>query len=360
MKVSYSKKNNMKLLSQTNIGGLELKNRIVRSATASFLAKNNSITQEIINIYQTLATANIGLIIFEDTSIEGINVDASHLVFDNDSHISSYKKITESAHENNSSIIMQLSHSGSFIKEEKLHTITENYSEEILDIDTLNHIIELFGQTALRAKKSGFDGVQIHCAHGYFLTKFLSPIFNQRKDKYGGSIQNRTQFIVDILKEIKIKCGKDFPVFMKLNSSDYMENNKGNTLSEAIEIAKIMDKANIDAIEVSGGTFYGQESCARNKILKPEDEAYHLNNALMIASNISSPIILVGGLRSPQVINSILTTYPQIDAVALARPFISEPHLVNKWINNDTKSKCVSCNKCFNPNGITCVLNRKK
>jgi len=348
----------MKLLTKTSIAGIEINNRIVRSATAGFMAEKGYVSDRVTDVYRDLAKGQVGLIIFEDTNVGEIDVAPHHLMINTDSHISGLKDIVDIIHLNNSKTIIQLSHSGSFFKNDKTIDSSDNFDETILDEKSIKKIVKLFAQGALRAQKAGFDGVQIHCAHGYFLTKFLSPFFNKRKDKYGGSTENRSRIIVEILNEIKSVCGSQYPVIMKLSSSDFMKEDNTTDITEGVKIAKIMEEAGIDAIEVSGGVFYGEYSCARTKIFKQEDEAYHLENALEIAKEVSVPLILVGGMRSPELINKVLNNYPQIVAVSLSRPLLSEPDLVKKWSQGDTKkARCVSCNKCFNPTGAKCIMN---
>ena len=348
----------MKLLTKTSFAGLDINNRIVRSATAGFMAENGYVSNRVKKVYKDLAEGNVGLIIFEDTNVGEIDVASHHLMINTDSHIAGLKDVVDIIHNNNSKTIIQLSHSGNFLSEDKVIDASENFDEDVLDKPAIKKIVRLFAEGALRAQRAGFDGVQIHCAHGYFITKFLSPFFNKRKDEYGGNTENRTRIIVEILREIKLVCGSDFPVIMKLSSSDFMKEENSNTITEGVEIAQIMEKAGIDAIEVSGGVFYGEYSCARNKIFKPENEAYHLDNALKISEKVSVPLILVGGMRSPEVINNILENHPQIIAVSLSRPLLSEPPLVKRWSQGDTKkARCVSCNKCFNPEGARCIMN---
>jgi 2,4-dienoyl-CoA reductase-like NADH-dependent reductase (Old Yellow Enzyme family) len=350
----------VKLFQRINIGGIELKNSIVRSATATFLSdERGHVTPAVRDYYKTLSEGKIGLIIFEDTGVGKVTLESNHLMIGDDSYIEGYRNIVDQIHLAGSKTIMQLSHSGLLEKEGKLVDVTEGFDETLITSEDIAEIIELYGNAALRAKKSGFDGVQIHAAHGYFLSKFLSPYYNKRKDKYGGSVKNRARIVVEILGNIKSKCGIDYPVFAKINSSDFMKGENTTTLSEGKEIAMILDKAGIDAIEVSGGVASGEFSCVRTRVLKPEQEAYHLEYTMEIAKVVSAPLIPVGGMRSPEVINQILEDHPQIKAVSISRPLISEPHLVKRWYEGDTaKAKCVSCNKCFNPEGVKCVLNK--
>jgi len=350
----------MKIFEKITIGGIELNNRVVRSATAIFMADcNGYVTQEVKSVYKKLAEGKIGLIIFEDTGVGERTLESKHLMISDDSYIEGYKEIVDEIHFNGGKTIMQLSHSGLLKKEDSFVDITDGFNEELIAVGDISTIVGLYGDAALRAKKAGFDGVQIHCAHGYFLTKFLSQFYNRREDEYGGSVAKRTRIVVEILEDIKSKCSKDFPVFAKINSSDFMKEENTTTLAEAKQIAVILDRAGIDAVEVSGGVAAGEFSCARPRILKKEQEAYHLENAVKISESISAPVILVGGMRSLEVINHTLENYQGIKAVAIGRPLLSEPYLVKRWEEgNLMKARCVSCNKCFNPDGAVCVLEK--
>jgi len=352
----------MKLLEKTNIGGIELRNRIVRSATATFMSDENGyVTPRVKQVYKDLSEGELGLIIFEDTGVGDVTLESKHLMIGDDSYIDGYREIVDQIHSTGGKTIMQLSHSGLLKKGDAFIDVTDGFNEELITREDIHEIIELYGDAALRAKKAGFDGVQIHCAHGYFLTKFLSPFYNKRQDEYGGSVAKRTRVVVEILENIKAKCGSHFPVFAKINSSDFMREENTHTLAEGKQLAVILDKAGIDAIEVSGGVANGEYSCVRTRILKPEQEAYHLENALEIAREVAAPIIVVGGMRSPEVINQTLENYPAIKAIAIGRPLLSEPHLVKRWKEGNTaKARCVSCNKCFNPDGAVCILNKLK
>jgi 2,4-dienoyl-CoA reductase-like NADH-dependent reductase (Old Yellow Enzyme family) len=360
--MTINKLNQKKLFKKTVIGGIELNNAIVRSATATFMSDEKGyVTSEVKQVYKDLSEGEIGLIVFEDTGVGKVTLEPKHLMIGNDSYIDGYKDIVDQIHFTGGKTIMQLSHSGILRKDENMVDVSDGFSEHLISKEDISEIIGLFGNAAVRAQKAGFDGVQIHAAHGYFLSKFLSPFFNRRNDEYGGSIENRTRIVVEILNDIKNKCGADYPVFLKINSSDFMKEENTNTLTEAKQIAVFLDKAGIDAIEVSGGVENGEYSCVREKILKPEQEAYHLENALQIAREVSTSVIVVGGMRSPEVINRVLEDNQDIKGVAIARPLISEPHLVKRWKEgNIAKARCISCNKCFNLNGATCIFNKRK
>lgn len=351
----------MQLFENTRLGGIDVKNRVVRSATATFMADDKGqVTDRVKALYKDLSEGEIGLIIFEDTGVGESTLESKHLMINDDSYVQGYRDIVDQIHSTGGKTIIQLSHSGILKKGNHFIDVTDGFDETLITVEDIKMIVEMYGDAALRSQKAGFDGVQIHAAHGYFLTKFLSPFFNRRKDAYGGTIENRTRIVVEIFNTIKQKCGADYPVWLKLNSSDFMTEQNTNTLREAKEIALIMDNAGIDAIEVSGGVSVGIHGPARKKIFTQEKEAYHKDNAVEIAKMVSVPVIVVGGFRSVEIAEQTLQEN-NIEAVSLSRPLIREPHLVKRWMTEDTsKALCVSCNACFNMDGATCVFNRKK
>jgi 2,4-dienoyl-CoA reductase-like NADH-dependent reductase (Old Yellow Enzyme family) len=218
------------------------------------------------------------------------------------------------------------------------------------------------GQAARRAQTAGFDGVQIHAAHGYLLSQFLSPAFNQRTDDYGGSIANRAKILLEVLNTIRRAVGHRFPIFAKINSDDFLEN--GLTLEDGIQVGVMLDKAGVDAIEVSGGTLSsGKYIPFRNKITFEREQAYFRRAAKKLKTRIKSPVILVGGIRS-HLLAERLVDEGFSDYISMSRPFIREPRLIARWQSGDLrKATCISCNGCLSAarfgRGVYCVQDRK-
>ena len=216
-----------------------------------------------------------------------------------------------------------------------------------------------FAAAAVRLQRAGFDGVQLHGAHGYLLAQFLSPLRNRRSDEYGGRLDNRTRFCREVYRAVRDAVGPDFPVMIKLNANDFLE---GSTTEEDSSfLASALTTDGVDCIEVSGGTpGSGELGAARPKIEGPEDEAYFLDQArTMRAAAPSVPLMLVGGLRSPEIMESILEA-GVVDYFSMSRPLIREPNLPNRWRRGDLRrAECVSCLGCFGParkgEGIRCV-----
>ena len=213
-----------------------------------------------------------------------------------DDFASAFTTMTGTVHQANGKIAIQLVHAGgqtdsgnagrkplapSAIQVDQFPEMPEELTRE-----EIKNIINAFGEGARRAKEWGFDGVQLHGAHGYLVNQFLSPLTNKRTDEYGGSIENRSRFAIEVYTAVRKAVGNDYPVLIKLNGSDHL--NGGLSIEDATYVAKQLSDMGLDAIEVSGGTpASGDESPARMKINKPEKEAYHLALAKQVKNVVS-------------------------------------------------------------------------
>lgn len=363
------------MFEKTAIGGLELKNRFIRSATWERKSDDKGhMTDDLMNIYSDLAEGGAGAIITGYAHvIEEEQPNARMMGIYNDSFIDEYKKLTGMVHVKGSRIILQIVYGGSFTwfntgnrviwgpsaVPHKLSNVTpvEMTGEDI------RVLVESFGDAALRAKKSGFDGVEIHAAHGYMLNMFLSPYFNRREDEYGGNAANRARIICDIYDNVRLKVGSACPVFIKLNCSDFMTD-KGFTFEECKELCRKLAGMGIDAIDISGGPVFKAPRPDRDPSGYPDEfvgrESYFAGYAREIAECVDVPVILVGGNRSMEVMEQILNS-SRIEYMALSRPLLCEPDLVNKWSRDrDYKPKCLSCNRCFHETGNSCYMEREQ
>jgi 2,4-dienoyl-CoA reductase-like NADH-dependent reductase (Old Yellow Enzyme family) len=231
-----------------------------------------------------------------------------------------------------------------------------------MNIEEIRMVVDAFGQAALRVKKAGCDGVQIHAAHGYLLSQFLSPFFNKREDMYGGSMENRARIVREVLYSIREHTGTDFPVMIKMNSSDFLEG--GLDVDGMLATASLLEKDGIDAIELSGGTSYSGKNNPVRSCKSENDEVFYLDAARMYKEQIQVPLMLVGGIRSLSVAERLVRDNLS-DYVSLSRPLIREPNLINRWKSGDTrKAECQSDNLCFNAalsgEGIYCVVERRR
>ena len=192
-----------------------------------------------------------------------------------------------------------------------------------MSLADIQQVVQAFAHAAQRAKAAGFDGVQIHSAHGYLLSQFLSPIYNQRTDMYGGKIHNRARTILEILQAIRKAVGPDYPILVKLNSRDFAEN--GLSLADSVRVGVMLNDNGIDAIELSGGLHIsGKMGAIRTGIKSEADEAYFREGAKTFKEKVRVPLILVGGIRSFQVAER-LVEQGVADYISMSRPFIREP-----------------------------------
>lgn len=188
-------------------------------------------------------------------------------------------------------------------------------------------LIKRYGTTARICKEAGFTGCQIHGAHGYLVSQFLSPLTNQRTDQWGGSIQNRTRFITEIYKEIRSQVGADYPIGVKINSADFQRG--GFTEEDSMEVVKILSELGMDLIEISGGTYERPAMVKGNrKKSTVEREAYFLDYIEKVRQKTDKPLMLTGGFRSVAVMEASLNE-GKVDIIGLGRPFCLYPHLYN-------------------------------
>ncbi|MEI7451383.1 MAG: NADH:flavin oxidoreductase, partial [Desulfomonile sp.] len=267
------------------VGGIEVQNRIFRSATYEGAARDGKVSDQMIEMYNNLAKGEVGLIITGWIGVSGNDQPGARtVVLTDDSSISGLERLTGTVHLHGRKIIAQLNHASSQIFSPPKGPVyaPSDVTDPLSGIkptpftkEQVQELIAEFGDAAVRAKKARFDGVQIHGAHGYLLNKFLSPAFNKRTDEYGGSSSKNIRIVLEILHEIKTRCGKDFPVWIKLNCSDFDPAGQGLNEEHFLTIAKELAQNGIDAIEVSGGSFSAEYSPCRHK----SHAAYHLEYA---------------------------------------------------------------------------------
>ena len=324
------------LFETVKLKNLTMKNRLIRSATWEGIAEpDGSITDESYEIYRELSKGGVGAIITGFTSVSSNDFYFGGMMrLSDDKLIPQYKKLTDIIHAENCPVISQLALGGYY----KGHEIIE--PDEMTQTE-IQDVIKLFVNAAVRAKKANFDGVQIHAAHFFFLSRFISPRFNHSKD--------RAKILFEILDGIKNKV-PDIHITIKINSSDFTFG--GLDENESLEICKKLSEAGIDSIEVSGnGTSVAG--------IKPHvNEAYFLNFASKLADEISpkTPVILVGGLRSLATMQGILND-TKIELLSLSRPLLREPDFPKLLQSGKlTESKCISCNACYSSKSHRCIF----
>lgn len=373
------------LFEESAIRSMVMKNRIIKSATSENMAElNGNPTEETVRFYERLAKGGVGLII---TGLAYVNPDGQ--VFPrqsgihNDDTISAWGNVVQAVHRHGAKIAIQLAHSGRQVDPKMFKGRTPispsasfnlaylSFSRS-MNTDEIERTVENFGKSAGRAKEAGFDAVQIHAAHGYLISQFLSPLTNRRKDKWGGDFERRFKFLEEVYKSVRKAVGEDFPVLCKLNVADFAFG--GINEKESMEIAKKLASLGVDALEMSGGTTAESplDMCkgdAPLDILRKEysaplvmcmkvyfalqrkrtkfREAYWLPYVEKLKPMVDIPIILLGGIRRRSHAQQIIEE-GRADFISLARPLIREPDLANKWRNGEQESAtCVSCNRCL-------------
>ena len=340
-----------------NLAGMELKNRIVRSATYEKRADiDGFVTDAMIEFYKDLAKGGVGLIITGNALVHTYGRSVPQMIcIHNDHYIDKLRRLADTVHRHDGKIVMQLVHGGrqcfpSLLGGEKPVAPSEVYdpSTKITPREMTNEeiweTIEAFGDAARRAMYAGFDGVQIHGAHGYLISEFLSPHTNRREDYWGGDEERRFHFLEEVYKAMRKEVGDNYPILIKMNADDFVEN--GLKPEESVKIVKRLEELGLDAIEVSGGMYESGAKTAQLNILKTEQEAYFRSSSGLFKKELNIPVILVGGIRSKPVAEDIIQK-GDADLISISRPLIREPDLPNKFMAGKEKADCISCNGCM-------------
>lgn len=368
------------------IGNIEVKNRLIRSATFEAMATDEGyVTPQHLNLYKNLAEGGIGLIItgFAYVHPNGQSAHRQLAIYD-DKFIKGIKQIADVVHGvgNGCKVVLQIAHCGrqTGAIEETIapSAVFETYTEKMpreMTHNEIEEIIEAFALAIRRGKDAGFDGVQIHGAHGWLISSFLSPYTNKRSDEFGGSTENRTRILVDIYNRAVELAGRDFPILLKMNGTDFLPS--GLQIEEAKIIAKRLADIGFASFEVSGGmweiitlppkdfdwrpTFIPE---SRLNVGIEHDPAYNLPFAKEISQAVDVPVILIGGINSNLLAEEIINE-GSIDFISLCRPLIREPDLPNKWFASEQKIgvRCIYCNECLGTlsegKGVYCVQDEK-
>lgn len=337
------------------IGSVGIRNRLVRSATNLRLAgPDGEVTKQLIAAYTSLAEGGIGLIITGHAFVspEG-RTQLGQLGAYHEALLPGLARLADAAHAHDARIQLQISHGGVRslpLLGERMGPSGENGALEMTR-DDIEKVVARFVSAAALAEKAGFDGVQIHAAHRYLLSEYLSPLTNRRDDEYGGK-EGGTRLIGRIIEGIRKAARNEFLVTAKMGADTRPG---GNDRNDVLWIVNELIPAGLDCVEISKGYAQTDETVAR-KIKARINEAYNLDLALYIKQRISSlPVIVVGGFRSIEAVETALTA--GIDAVAMSRPLIAEPGLPARWMSGDrSPALCVSCSRCIMGKGaVSCA-----
>jgi 2,4-dienoyl-CoA reductase-like NADH-dependent reductase (Old Yellow Enzyme family) len=365
---SKKKRQTNPLFQPIEIGNVTIKNRFVRSATHEWLCdEDGTPTPQIGGIYETLAKGNVGLIVtgYAYVNPKGKASKGQNAMYKDDL-IEPYSHIVDRVHRHGAKIFMQLVHGGrqategaakfgEAIAPSAIPDISSDLTPREMEVEDILATILDFVLAARRAKAAGFDGVQLHIAHGFLLSSFISPYTNRRKDEWGGSVENRARIIIEILRGIADKVGADFPVIAKMNGTDgFAQEGKGLQISDAADIAKVLAAEGLKAIEISVGIRESELQSTKIGDVDEASEGYLLELAARVKAEVDIPVISVGGFRTKSIMEAALKD-GKADMIALSRPLIREPDLVEKFRTGKAdRAECISCNKCFDQTGVKC------
>lgn len=337
-----------KLFEPYMIRDMLVRNRFMRSATTSAYADKEGIVNDtIIKHYERMSKGEVGLIVKGHLYI--LDKGKAHdgmAGISHDKHIPMLKKLTDAVHKHDGHIVAQLNHAGVVHQQDRAGP--SMYSEDDwtargMTEDEIHGIIEGFGEAAERAMQAGFDGVQIHGAHGYLISQFLSRSVNKRSDKWGGSLEKRMRLLHEVYDEVRGRLGNN-PVLIKINCDDFSED--GFLVDDAVKVAKTLAGKGIDLIEVSGGG-RGRQQDLRARAKHPEyPELDFAGHAVKIREAINpTPIGLVGGFTKLETVKQAVEK-GLTDMVSLSRPFIREPDLVKNLKKGQKEATCIRCDAC--------------
>lgn len=344
-----------KLFSPAQLGTLTLPNRLVRSATAERMADADGRPKpSLVSLMRDLAEGGVGLIITGHMYIDPAGKCHPEMagIYD-DSLVPGLASLVDAVHAAGGRVAVQINHGGMQCSRE---TVDEGVASSAIAADFLQQparemrvdeievTIAAYAGAARRAQAAGFDAVQLHGAHGYLISQFLSPFVNRRTDGWGGDLAGRMRFLREVCGAVRAEVGPDYPVFIKLGMLDGVAG--GLTLDEGVQVVAALAEMGLDGVEVSAGIGGGDVQASRAGISSPDDEAYfrHLAQAARAVTDL--PIVLVGGFRSRGVMDEVLAS-GDADFVSLCRPLICEPDFPRRLQAGQTKAACISGNRCW-------------
>ena len=361
------------IFKEGKIGNLTLKNRIVMPPMGTNLAgPEGEVTDQLIAYYEERAKGGTGLLIVEFTCVdyEYGKGFSRQLRLDDDRFIPGIHRVANAVHNYGAKVFVQIHHAGrqsnsSLINGKQIvapSTVAcAAVGEEPRELTTteVKELVNKFVQTAIRCQQAGIDGVEVHAAHGYLINQFLSPEANVRSDEYGGSFENRMRFIEEIIVGIKEKCGKDYPVTVRVNVDDFTE--EGIDLQLGKKICQYLEKLGVDGLHISCGTYDSMDKIIESPLF---EQGWRVYLSEEIKKEVTIPVITVGSIREPQFVENILAE-GKADFVAIGRGLIADPEWVNKTMEGREAEirKCINCLHCIHSamgnSHILCTINAR-
>ncbi len=362
-----------KLFEPGHIGSIEIRNRTIMPAMGTNLANEiGAVTEPMISYYRERAIGGVGMIITEIVSVDAPQGNAipNELCLHDNSYIAGHNELVEAVKQHGAKIIPQLHHAGRQTTPESTFGLEPVAPSAIPDPSTgiipreltipeIEELVEKFTDAAIRAQNAGYDGIELHGAHGYLIGQFMSPFSNRRNDKYGVDLRGRMQFPLEIIQSIRRATFCAFPIVFRISVDEFVQG--GINLDQSREICRMLQDAGVAAINVSSGNY-----ASMNTILEPMNyaEGWRSYLAAEIKKVVQIPVITVGVIRSPETAERILAE-GQADFVALGRTLLADPHWPVKAMGGrvDDIRKCISCNiwcigeRVFKNLHIRCTVN---
>ncbi len=365
-----------KLFTPGRIGRLEILNRVVKAPTSSGLSnKDGTVSERLIRHYKEQAAGGVGLLIVEYAFIDEDASKSAHcqVGISTDDHISGLAWLAEVIKEEGARAAIQLEHCGrqKFLGTQPIKSASaipwpslkqrkgDAATPKAMTIDEIKLAASNFGDAARRAKLAGYDLVEIHGAHGYLITNFLSPHTNRRTDQYGGSLENRMRFMLEVIDDCRKKVGPDFPLTIRLSGSDYEPD--GFEVNETIEVAKAAEQHGVDAVHISGGDHHQMIHQVSPMAI---ERCHNVYAAAAIKPHLKIPVIASGSITMPHLAEKVLAE-GKGDFIGLGRPLWADPEWPNKAKAGREEDiiPCIRCNDgCldrtfFNFRGVSCSVN---
>jgi 2,4-dienoyl-CoA reductase (NADPH2) len=358
-----------RLFSTTKIGDVVLKNRIVMTAMHLGYTSEGEVNDRLVGFYEERARGGVGLILVGGCTIDDRSAGAYHMIrLDDDRAIAGMAKLAKAVHKHGAQIGAQLFHAGRYARSSMIgghrpvsaSAIPSKITGEVPlepSLDEIRDVICHFGEAARRAKEAGFDTVEILASAGYLISQFLSPLTNQRKDRYGGGLKERMRFLLEVVEEVRGKVGRKFPIIIRIAGNDFMPG--GHTNVEAQEVAVTLEQVGIDAIDVTGG--WHETAIPQITMAVPRGGYVYL--AQGIRNRVKIPVIACNRINDPVLANRILVQ-ERADLIGMGRALIADPELPNKAEQGrfDEIIYCIGCNQgCFDSvfleRPVTCTMN---
>lgn len=353
----------LRLLDPIKIKQMEVRNRIVMPAMATNYAdREGAVTDRLQSYYAERAKGGAGLIITEVACIDSPigKTIANQLCVHDDRLVSGLKSLARSIQAHGAKAVLQLHHAGrrAYAKFTGLQPVAPSavacYGGSIpreLTEEEIKEIVDKFAQGARRAVEAGFDAVEIHCAHGYLIHQFLSPLTNKRSDAYGGNLLDRTKFALEVIHRVREEVGEGYPIFSRISGDEFIPG--GYTLAEGKVIAQVLERVGVNLIHVSAcGVPSSAEEYETQKITAVPDMSFPKGCFVPLSQGIKEcvhiPVIAVGRINDPDIAEEILRQ-GKADLVAMGRALIADPEMPRKIKNGNPESirRCIACNTCI-------------